>query len=236
MSGDGITEAASGLEAVLGYAIRDRATLAEALTHGSYAAENTGTRDYQRLEFLGDAVLQLAVTRYLFEIMPDASEGEMTLVRAGVVSEPTLAAVAGAWGLSGLVRLGRGEELTGGREKASILSDVVESILATIYLETGFDRVEEIIRAHWGPLADERSGQPGRRDYKTRLQEILVADGRTVEYVVSENGPQHAKEFTAELRSSGEVLATGAGTSKKRAEQDAARQAIDRIERAQADG
>lgn len=230
MSSSYIPDASAHLETVLGYRIEDLATLGEALTHGSYAAENRGEQDYQRLEFLGDAVLQLAVTRYLYETMPDATEGQMTLVRAGVVSEPTLAAVAELWGVPDLLRLGRGEELTGGRAKASILSDVVESILAAVYLETGFDRVEQIVRTHWGPLADERSDQPGRRDYKTRLQEVLVAQGRSVEYSVSEVGPQHEKKFTAVLRSDDELLATGTGTSKKRAEQDAARIALEQVE------
>ncbi|MEN8233800.1 MAG: ribonuclease III [Actinomycetota bacterium] len=225
-----VEHAAEHLEAVLGHRVRDGAVLAEALTHGSYASENQGATDYQRLEFLGDAVLQLAVTRYLYEAMPNASEGEMTLVRAGIVSEPTLAAVARTWGLPDLLRLGRGEELTGGRSKSSILSDVVEALLAAVYLETGFYRVEEIVRAHWGPLVDERSGQPGRLDYKTRLQEVVVAEGGMVEYIVTETGPQHAKEFTAIVRSLGEDLATGTGTSKKRAEQDAARLALERVE------
>ncbi|MEN8113232.1 MAG: ribonuclease III [Actinomycetota bacterium] len=231
MTAPNVGSATAHLEAVIGYRIEDQAVLAEALTHGSYASENEGETDYQRLEFLGDAVLQLAVTRYLYETMPGANEGEMTLVRAGVVSEPTLAAVAKTWGVPDLLRLGRGEELTAGRSKSSILSDVVESILAAIYLEAGFGRVEEIVRTHWGPLVDERSGQPGHRDYKTRLQEVLVAEGRSVEYAVTETGPQHAKEFTAVLSSSGEVLATGTGTSKKRAEQDAARIALVHVER-----
>ncbi len=221
------TEAAESLGSSIGYRVVDENLLTTALTHPSYASEHPGSSDYQRLEFLGDAVLELAVTRYLFDEFPDASEGRMTLMRAGVVSEQALASVARTWGVADLILLGRGEEATGGREKRSILSDVVESILAAVYLEAGFGRVEQVVREHWQPMIGDRSAAPGRTDYKTRLQEVLVAAGRDVEYLVTETGPQHAKVFTATVRSSGEDLATGTGTSKKRAEQDAARQALE---------
>jgi ribonuclease-3 len=219
--------AAESLEGALGYRISDGTLLAAALTHGSYSSENSGVPDYQRLEFLGDAVLEVAVTRYLYEQFPTSTEGEMTLLRAGVVSEPALASVAREWGVSELIRLGRGEESTGGRDKDSILSDVVESLLAAVYLDAGVERVEQIVLEYWAPMIAERAGTPGGRDHKTRLQEVLVADGRDVEYSVTETGPQHARQFTATVRSSGDDLATGTGTSKKRAEQDAARKALD---------
>jgi len=226
---DSDVAAASGhLAGVLGYRIVDDSLLTTALTHPSYASEHPGAGDYQRLEFLGDAVLELAVTRYLYDAFPDATEGEMTLMRASVVSETALAAVAERWGIPTLVRLGRGEEATGGREKHSILSDVVEALLAAVYLDAGFDRIELIVWEHWKPMIDERSGTPGRTDYKTRLQEVLVAAGRDVEYIVTAVGPQHARVFTAVVRSDGEDLAVGTGTSKKRAEQDAAKQALER--------
>lgn len=219
--------AAEHLETVLAYRIGDEALLATALTHGSYASEHPGVADYQRLEFLGDAVLEVTVTRYLYEQFPEATEGEMTLLRAGVVSEPALASVAREWGIPQLIRLGRGEERTGGRDKQSILSDVVESLLAAVYLDAGIERVERIVYEQWAPMVAERAGTPGGRDYKTRLQEVLVADGRDVEYTVTETGPQHARQFTATVGSSDDALATGTGTSKKRAEQDAARRALE---------
>lgn len=218
--------AAETLEGALGYRISDGALLTAALTHGSFASEHSGTLDYQRLEFLGDAVLEVAVTRYLYEHFPMSTEGEMTLLRAGVVSEPALASVAREWRIPELIRLGRGEESTGGRDKDSILSDVVESLLATVYLDAGIEQVDRIVLEHWAPMIAERAGTPGGRDHKTRLQEVLVADGRDVEYSVTETGPQHARRFTATVRSSGDDLATGTGTSKKRAEQDAARLAL----------
>ena len=174
-------------------------------------------------------MLQLAVTRYLYAAMPDASEGEMTLVRAGVVSEPTLAAIGKGWGVSNAVRLGRGEELSGGRDKDSIVSDVVEAILGVVYLEAGLEAADAVVGRHWGDIVDEWSVSPGQRDYKTRLQEVLVAAGGEVEYMITATGPQHAKEFTAIAISADEELATGTGSSKKRAEQEAARLALERL-------
>ncbi len=223
------TDAAERLEAAFEYRVGDDRLLATALTHGSYASEHPGVVDYQRLEFLGDAVLEMTVTRYLYEQFPEATEGEMTLLRAGVVAEPALASVARVWGIPQLVRLGRGEELTGGREKQSILSDVVESLLAAVFLDAGAERVEQIVQKYWAPMIAERADTPGGRDHKTRLQEVLVATGRDVEYTVTETGPQHARQFTATVSSTGDDLATGTGTSKKRAEQDAARVALEDV-------
>ena len=219
----------AALEEAIGYQFENADLRDEALTHPSYTAEHAGCPDYDRLEFLGDAVLQLAVTRYLYAALPDASEGEMTLVRAGVVSEPTLAAIGKGWGVSNAVRLGRGEELSGGRDKDSIVSDVVEAILGVVYLEAGLEAADAVVGRHWGDIVDEWSVSPGQRDYKTRLQEVLVAAGGEVEYMITATGPQHAKEFTAIAISADEELATGTGSSKKRAEQEAARLALERL-------
>lgn len=227
-----MTDPTGRLEEALGYCFEDAALLEEALSHPSYTAENEDEVDYDRLEFLGDAVLQLAVTRYLFEAMPGRSEGEMTLVRAAVVSEPALAAVGRALGVADTVRLGKGEELTGGRDKDSILSDVVEALIGAVYLESGFEAAEAIVRRHWADAIDERAVAPGHRDYKTRLQEVLIAAGRDIRYVISATGPQHAKEFAATVLSGDEELATGTGSSKKRAEQQAARLALEELRHA----
>jgi ribonuclease-3 len=221
--------AADHLEGVLGYRIGDLELLEQALTHPSYASENVRSPDYQRLEFLGDAVLELAVTSFIYDEFPASTEGEMTLLRAAVVSEPALASIAESWGLPEHLLLGRGEDLSGGRDKQSILSDVVESLLATVYVDGGFARARRIVRDHWAEMILERAGKPGQRDFKTRLQETLVAAGRTIEYSVTETGPQHARQFAATVSSSGEVLASGSGTSKKRAEQDAAQKALERL-------
>jgi ribonuclease-3 len=227
--------AAGHLEGVLGYRIADLDLLETALTHPSYASENPRSMDYQRLEFLGDAVLELAVTSFIYDEYPTATEGEMTLLRAAVVSEPALAAIAESWGLPNRLLLGRGEELSGGRGKHSILSDVVEALLAAVYLDAGLRRANQIVRDHWAPMIHERAGTPGQRDFKTRLQERLVAAGRTIEYTVTETGPQHAKHFAATVSSSGEDLARGSGTSKKRAEQDAARKALELLDETEAE-
>lgn len=218
--------AAGHLEDVLGYRIADLDLLERALTHSSYASENPRSVDYQRLEFLGDAVLELAVTSFIYDEYPAATEGEMTLLRAAVVSEPALASIAESWGLPDRLLLGRGEERSGGRSKHSILSDVVESLLAAVYIDAGLRRANQIVRDHWAPMIRERAGTPGQRDFKTRLQERLVAAGRTIEYTVTETGPQHARHFAATVSSAGEDLASGSGTSKKRAEQDAAQRAL----------
>ena len=219
----------AALEQALGYRFDNEQLRDEALTHSSYTAEHSGAADYDRLEFLGDAVLQLAVTRYLYSAMPGSSEGEMTLVRAGVVSEPTLASIGREWGVPDAIRLGRGEEMSGGRHKDSIISDVVEALLGVVYLEAGLEAAEAVVADHWHPIIDERAEAPGQRDYKTRLQEILIAAGANVRYLISDTGPQHAKEFTATAISNGDELATGTGTSKKRAEQEAARLALERM-------
>ena len=222
--------AADHLEGVWGFRLGNLALLERALTHPSYASENARCSDYQRLEFLGDAVLELAITHHIYREYPDATEGEMTLLRAAVVSEPALGLIAEAWGVGDLMLLGRGEDQSGGRDKHSILSDVVESLLAAVFLDAGFERAEQIVSEHWAAMIDERAIAPGHRDYKTRLQELLVASGRTVAYDVSDEGPQHAKRFTATVHVSGEKLATGIGTSKKRAEQAAAREALTALE------
>ena len=225
-----VDAAVAHLGLVLGHQFSDRGLMVAALTHPSYAAEHPGVDDYQRLEFLGDAVLELGVTHFIYRELPGASEGEMTLLRAAVVAEPALAAIAVAWGVPDLMFVGRGEDQSGGRAKASILSDVVEALLAALFIDAGLEQVEETIHEHWAPVVRDRADAPGDLDYKTRLQELLVAIGRTVEYTVTETGPQHAKKFTAIVLGSGNVLATGSGTSKKRAEQAAARQALAELE------
>lgn len=214
--------AVSLIQEALGHEFTNPNLLHRALMHRSYAAEESLDESYERLEFLGDAVLQLAVTHYLFERYPLLSEGEMAKVRAGVVNERTLAELARRMGIGPLVLLGRGESLTGGADKDSILSDVVESIIGAIYLEVGFASIRRLIEAHWAPLIDDRASSPGEADYKTRLQELLAQQGLRPHYTIEEDGPEHAKVFTAEVFAADRRLGMGSGTSKKRAEQAAA--------------
>ncbi|MDJ0663835.1 MAG: ribonuclease III [Acidimicrobiia bacterium] len=213
------------LERALGHTFGSPDLARLALTHRSYAAEHELDVSYERLEFLGDAVLQLAVTRYLYDTYADLAEGEMAKVRAAVVNQKALARVAQRLGLGEYLLLGQGEERSGGREKDSILSDVVEALLGAIYLDGGYDPAEELVLELLTPLIAERAAAPGSKDFKTRLQELLAQRGLQPRYELTETGPDHAKVFTARLFVDGEMLATGEGTSKKRAEQAAARRA-----------
>jgi ribonuclease-3 len=218
------------LQAALGYSFDDVALLELSLLHRSYAAENGLAESYERLEFLGDAVLQLAVTHNLYRTYDTLAEGEMAKVRAAVVSEPALAGIARGFDIGAAVKLGRGEELTGGRDKDSILSDVMESIIGAIYLDGGFEVARRFVLDHWSALIDLRASDPGRRDYKTRLQERLAQAGEQPRYAVSESGPEHAKVFTADVSAGGRTLGSGTGTSKKRSEQAAAEAAFAHLE------
>ncbi len=221
-----MTTPAAGFQAALGHEFVDEELYQRAITHRSYLAEHTSGPSNERLEFLGDAVLQLAVTDYLFEHHPDLAEGELAKIRAAVVAEPALAGLAMEFELGDALRLGRGEELTGGREKPSILADALEAVLGALYLDAGFGAAKVIVLRHWAPLIEERAGSPGARDYKTRLQELLAKDGVQPRYRIAEEGPDHAKWFEAVVTAGGRELGRGAGTSKKRAQQEAARAAM----------
>lgn len=218
------------LAEAIGHEFSDESLLERALVHRSALAEELGERSYERLEFLGDAVLGLAVAHHLFEAHPDLAEGEMAKTRAAVVGEPALARVAVSLGVGDALTLGKGEAQTGGRTKPSILSDAMEAIIGAIYLDAGFDAVKEVVVRLWEPVIAERVKAPGHRDYKSRLQEHLARHGQSPRYDSSDEGPDHAKIFTVSVSIDGEVVGEGVGTSKKRAEQEAARQALERFE------
>ncbi len=190
-----------------------------------------GSRNNERLEFLGDAVLDLIVAEMLFAAHPGLAEGEMAKTRAAVVGEPVLADIATSIGVGDAIVLGVGEEQTGGRSKPSILSDAIEALIGAVYLESGFERVATLVRALWSPLVAERVEHPGKFDFKSRLQEAVAASGRgRPEYRAEMQGPDHAKLFTVIVMVDGAALGTGTGTSKKRAEQEAAREALDALD------
>jgi ribonuclease-3 len=212
----------AALETALGHHFESGELIELALTHRSYAAEHDLQISYERLEFLGDAVLQLAVTRYLYDEYPELAEGELAKVRAAVVNQTSLARVARYLGIGDQLVLGEGELRSGGADKDSILSDVVESLLGAIYLDGGYETAARIVLDLLVPEIVERAASPGQRDYKTRLQESLARRGLQPHYEITETGPDHAKVFTAKLLVGGEVVATGEGSSKKRAEQAAA--------------
>jgi len=220
------------LEASLGYRFGDPSLLELALTHRSHAheARQTAGMHYERLEFLGDALLGLFVADWLYRDDDQASEGLLSRRRQKVVRSSTLDAAARRIGLGQAIRLGRGEEHTGGREKASLLADVFEAVIGAIYLDGGVRPARAFVRRHLDEsMRATREGSPTSDDYKTRLQERLQARlQRTPRYrIVSRTGPDHELEFTVEVLLGGEVLGAGRGSNRKCAEQQAARVALD---------
>lgn len=217
----------TGLESALGHKFADPSLLERALIHRSFQAEHPESEDNERMEFLGDAVLGLAVASHLYERHPEMTEGQMAKVRAAVVSRDELAAVARTLDLGQYLVLGRGEEATGGRDKASILANAAEAVIAAVYLDAGFAVARRFILDHWEARIQARTERPGGADYKTRLQEMLAAAGMRPDYRVEAFGPEHAKRFVARLLVDGEVRGEGSGASKREAEQDAARAALE---------
>lgn len=218
------------LEADLGHTFDDPQLLRLALTHRSVSADDPARNDNERLEFLGDAVLQLVVTDTLYHEFPNLSEGEMAKVRAGVVSRPELAVVARRLELGDQVELAPGEERTGGRNKDSILADALEALIGAVYLDAGLESARAVIVGHWSDVIAERVKSPGVKDYKTRLQEHLARDGIRPSYSVEGAGPDHQRTFTAVVSAGDNDLGTGTGRSKKAAEQEAARKALKALE------
>ncbi|RMF46219.1 MAG: ribonuclease III [Deltaproteobacteria bacterium] len=223
----------SELEEAIGYRFADRELLVKALTHKSYANEHReqGALDNERLEFLGDAVLDLAVSQTIFRQEPKLAEGEMTRVRAEVVSEPSLAEVARRLGVGAHMLLGRGEEMTGGREKESLLSDAMEAILGAIFLDGGFSQAEQAVRRWMAGRIESAAREKTGLDAKTRLQELLQArEGRLPRYVLTgTEGPDHARRYHVEVHFDGAAIGSGKGRTKKQAEQNAARAALARL-------
>jgi ribonuclease-3 len=217
------------LEERLGHRFERPDLLALALTHRSISADDRNQADNERLEFLGDAVLQLVVTDLLYHDYPDLAEGKMAKVRASLVSRPVLAEIAQVLELGPHLHLTPAEERTGGRFKDSILADAVEAVMGAIYLDAGLEVARGIIVGLLGDRVAERAKSPGVRDYKTRLQEILAQTGRRPAYLVEGSGPDHDRLFSAVVSVDGQPLGSGVGQSKKQAEQSAARQAIEAL-------
>lgn len=195
----------------------------QALTHRSFAYENGGLPTNERMEFLGDAVLGLVVTESLYRRYPDVAEGHLAKMRAAIVNARALADVARSLGLGALLRLGRGEEITGGRDKSSILADTLEAVIGAVYLEHGLAAAEAVVHRLFDPLVEHASTLGAGLDWKTSLQELTAALAVGVpEYAVDEAGPDHAKVFRARVMLVDEVWGEGEGSSKKEAEQQAA--------------
>lgn len=217
------------VQEAVGYQFGDVGLARLSLTHRSVSSEDPSRNDNERLEFLGDAVLQLVVTRNLYEGFPHLAEGKMAKVRAAVVSRSTLADVARSIGLGELLQLAPSEERSGGRDKDSILADALEAVIGAVFLDGGLEPVREMILRLWGDRIAERAKRPGVKDYKTRLQEILATDNNRPEYRTEGSGPDHAREFQSLVFVNGDPLGEGLGKSKKEAEQGAARQALERL-------
>lgn len=204
--------------------------LTESLTHRSYAYENGNLRPNERLEFLGDAVLGIVITDELFHRNPDLPEGQLAKMRAAVVNSRALADVARELDLGTYILLGKGERTTGGRDKKSILADSLEAVFGAAYLAQGIGAASELILRLMGPLLGETAHMGAGLDWKTSLQELTSRMGLGVpEYVVSEEGPDHDKTFTATVRLSDGDHGSGTGGSKKVAEQKAARRTFQEL-------
>lgn len=201
------------------------------MRHRSWCAENPGHESNERLEFLGDAVLGLVVTTHLFRTYPGFPEGELAKVRAAVVSSVSLAEIAREIGLGDHLLLGKGENLSGGREKRSILADAVEAVIGASYLDGGWEVAQSLIMRLVGERIVLAAAGPGGHDYKTRLQEFAARMlDRVPRYDIEDHGPDHAKRFVAAVSVGGELLGTGEGHSKKQAEQAAAEVAWNRLQ------
>ena len=221
------------LEAALGYKFENITLLQNALTHSSYANErwHNSLLSNERLEFLGDSILGMVVAEYLYTNFPDRPEGELTRMRADMVCETSLAAIALQLGLGEHLLLGHGEERFGGRTRASILADAVESVIAASYLDGGMDAAKGIITRI--VLCNVPVSKLQNTDYKTALQELIQQKKNQVlcYRLVGESGPDHDKVFTAQVLLNDQVVGEGSGSSKKRAEQDAARAALEKLKK-----
>lgn len=226
------------LQERLRYTFGDTRFLYQALTHVSYGHENhqeraLAYRDNERFEFLGDAVLDLVISDLLLESYPEATEGQLSKMRAAVVNEKTLFEISKSLHLSELIRLGKGEARTGGSTKPSILSSAFEAIIAAIYIDGGFNAVFPVVRFLFAPLfEDHENCTISFRDHKTALQEKTQGQLRVTPtyHLIGSSGPDHAKTFEIEVRIGERVLARSSGGSKKEAEQLAARSALDTLE------
>ena len=224
----------SSLEDALGVRL-DAELLGRALTHRSFAYENGGLPTNERLEFLGDAVLGLVITDALYSGHPDLPEGQLAKLRAAVVNMRALAEVARTRSLGDHVRLGKGEETNGGRDKSSILADTLEAVIGASYLAAGLDEARALVLRLVAPLIDAAERLGAGNDWKTTLQELTASAGLGVPaYAVRDEGPDHAKHFDADAVVAGTVLGSGSGRSKKEAEQRAAATAVEALREAQA--
>ena len=218
------------LEKSIGYVFKDKKLLKNALVHKSYAYENQ-IESNEKLEFLGDSILEFISSKYLYNKFPKLSEGEMTKVRASIVCEESLYEVAKKHNFSDFLLVGKSEIKNHGNLRTAIMADSVEAIIAAIYFDSGLEEAEKFIIENLKDAAEIASKNVGQKDYKTVLQEKLQENGEVqIEYkIINEEGPDHDKLFTAQVSFNGKVLAKGIGKSKKSAEMEAAKIALEKI-------
>lgn len=229
----GKDETRSELEGKLRYRFKNIQLLYESLTHSSYANENKKKNFLynERLEFLGDAVLSIVISEYLYNRLNTLQEGELTKIRASIVCEPSLANCSKRLNIGTYLRLGRGEEVTGGRERVSILADTFEAIIGAIYLDGGLEEAEKFILNSLQETIEDAINGRIFQDYKTHLQEFIQSENlEKITYeVIHEEGPDHSKIFSVQVKVGDKILGAGAGRSKKEAEQNAAREALKEV-------
>ena len=218
------------LQENIGYKFKDQELLKKALTHTSYAYEHN-VESNEKLEFLGDSILEFISSIYLYKNYPKLKEGEMTKVRATVVCEKSLYKVAKKHNFSDFLYLGKSEKLSGGENRPAILADSVEAVIAAIYLDGGLEEAQRFIEENLKEEIETASKHVGQKDYKTVLQEKLQEHGEVkIEYtIIRENGPDHDKTFEAQVECNNKKLATGKGKTKKHAEMEAAKKALENL-------
>ncbi|WP_304084603.1 ribonuclease III [Peptostreptococcus stomatis] len=224
---DVIKESIRAFEEKIGYEFKDKTYIQTALTHSSFANEHKEFNYNERLEFLGDSVLGLVVSDYLFRARNDLPEGKLTRLRANVVCEESLSAVARKINLGDHLFLGKGEKASGGSDRDSILADATEAVIAAIYLDGGFDQARDFILSNLRDTIAKNIDGNIFRDYKTILQEIIQGNNGKISYkLVGESGPDHNKEFEMQVKCGQETIGIGKGKNKKEAEKEAARDAL----------
>ena len=220
---DGVDHGAAALALRLGHRFERPELLHQALAHRSWCGEQDGEPSNERLEFLGDAVLGLVVAEHSYDRFPDFAEGTLAKLRAAVVNSRVLAEVAEGLDIGAVLLLGRGEEASGGRTKASILADAVEAVIGAVYLDAGWSAAQPLVLRLLGDRIERAAAEPDDFDHKSRLQELTVRRGDgTPHYVVRGSGPDHDRHYVAEVFVGGDRRGTGEGSSKKDAEQEAA--------------
>ena len=225
-----IREKISSFEKKIGYVFNDKENIQVALTHSSFANEHKEYKYNERLEFLGDSVLGLVVSDYLFSVRTDLPEGQLTKFRANVVCEESLSVVARKLNLGEYPSLGNGERQSGGSDRDSILADATEAVIAAIYIDSGLDKAKEFIMYNLRDVIAKTIDGNIFRDYKTILQEVIQSKNGRISYrLVQEKGPDHDKVFEMEVRSGNKVLGFGLGKNKKDAEKEAAKNALENM-------